>query len=109
MAGAQDLLVVSFRKDDVLGFGLDRPLNHHARDLVSLAKMTLELFAVFCNVDVLLGHSGFHRCLGYCCGLPHQHARVKRFGDQVVGAELQPRHSVGTAHRVRHIFLGQVG
>src|SRR5208282_5644967 len=107
VAGAQDFVVVSFGEDDVLGLGLGF-VNHHARDLVGFSKTTLELFAVFVNVDRFLGYPGFHRCLGYGGGLPHQHAGVKWFRDQIVGTELQPRNSIGAQYRVRHIFLGQV-
>src|SRR5277367_5236321 len=107
LAGSQDSLVVSLGKDDLPGFSL-RLVNHHARDLVGLAQMTLEALAVFGNVNRFLGHSGFDRGLGDGRGLPHQHTWIKRFRDQVIGTELEARDSVGAAHRVRHIFLGQI-
>jgi hypothetical protein len=49
----QDFLVVSLRKDDLLGLGLGL-VNHHARDLMGFTQATLQLLAVFPKIERLL-------------------------------------------------------
>jgi hypothetical protein len=106
LSGAQYLLVLTLGEDHPLGLapGL---VDHHPHDAAGLAQTPLELLAVLLEVDLLAGHAGGHRRLGHRRGLPDQHPRVERLGNQVVGPEAHPPPAVGLADGIRHVLFGQ--
>src|SRR5208337_2208158 len=106
VAGAQDFFVFTLGKNNLFGFEL-RLLNHHAGDLVGFAEPSLQLLPVEFEVDGFLSYAGAHGSFGDCGCLPYEHARIKRLGDQVLATKFQSLDTVGTADRVRNVFLGQ--
>ena len=108
VTGAQDFLVVAFGKYNLLWIRLGL-VNHGARDFVGLAQSSLKLGAIGKQIDGLLSHSAAHGGFGYGRRLPHQNARIKGLGNEIFAPELQPRHTVGAANRIRHIFFGEIG
>src|ERR1700733_2389212 len=108
VAGAQDLFVIAFGEDDLLGVHL-RLVDHGARDFVGLAEPALELGTVGFEINWFLGDSGAHRGLGDGGGFPHQHTGIEGFGDQIFTAELQTLDAVRAADGVGDIFFCQIG
>lgn len=108
VTGAKNLLIFSLGKDNVFGIGL-RLVDHRARDFVSVAQSTLELCAIGLEIERFSRDAAAHCGFGHGRGLPHQHARIEGFGNQVLAPELQPRDAIGAANGIRNVFLGQVG
>ena len=83
-------------------------MNEPARDLVSFAEQALELFAIFVQVDGLLGDSGIHSSFGDSARFANQNTRIEGLGDQVVGSEAKAVDTVSATNSVRNIFFGEV-
>src|SRR5579872_2061888 len=107
MTGAQDFFVVAFGEDNLLGIAL-RFVDHTAGNFVGLAQTSCQLRFVGDEIDRLLGDTTEHGRFGNSRRDAHQHARIKRFGNQILAPELQARDAVCETDGVRHILFGEV-
>ena len=108
MGGAEDTGRVRFREDYpfrvALGFGCYRP-----HQVASLTDPVGQFLLVFFDIDRLLRHPCIHRRLSHSRRFPDENARIERFRDKVLTAELEMIDTVRLGHLLRHFLLGQRG
>jgi len=108
LAGAENLGLRAFEKDDTLGIPLGL-VDDSPHDLLGPTQTALQTVLIAFPVgDGFLGHSGFNRRLGDGHGLPDEHSRIKGFRDDVGRAELDGLVAISFQHRIRDILFRQI-
>ena len=107
--GADDLGFFAFGEDDALGAAGARAIDDILAHLASAALAADQLLLVFVEVDLTAGDARCHRRFGHRRRHPEQHARIERFGDQIIFAELDRFFAVSEQDAVGHIFMRERG
>jgi hypothetical protein len=92
-----------------LGLAL-RLFAHRAHDRIGGVRRPVhQRLAIGRDIDGQARDLGFDRGARHRRGHPPQHARIKRLGDEVLGAILDGLAAVGRHHAVRHRLARQLG
>ena len=108
LRGSQYFVLLAFRKHDALGRLLGF-VDHDAHHALHLAQAAFQLFTIFEKIHRLLRYARIHGRLGHSSRLPQQHARIERFGDDVLRTEFETFHAVSAADGIRDLLTRELG